>query len=248
MKTLLKVGDLLRQFTAERPEHSVTDLARALGHSVSSTHDLVNGLGRIGLLRKVQRGRYRLGPLVATLSRALEDSSTLIKAARPVLTGLWNDYGETLHLTVEDHGRLLILDSMEGTQALRVSRESLGSQIALHKSPPGMLHLATFSALQLDEYLAHHAQPGGDLRDTEDFRNRLAQISAEGFLAGTITQEQDVVYVSAIIEDHIPSPVAVLALSVPRSRYDAQPRAFRNITMEAVRRISTRLRSDHGWH
>ena len=161
MKTLRKVGNLLRQFTADQPEHSVTGLARAIGNSVSGTHDLVNGLGRIGLLRKVERGRYRLGPLVATLHRALEDSSALIEAARPVLAELWRDYGETLHLTVEDHGRLLVLDSLEGTQALRVSREALGGRVLLHDSPPGLLHLAQFSTLQLDEYLDQHAQPGG---------------------------------------------------------------------------------------
>lgn len=241
MKTLRKVGELLRQFTASQPEHSVTDLARAIGNSVSGTHDLVNGLARIGLLRKVERGRYRLGPLVATLHRALEDSSALIEAARPVMSGLWRDYGETLHMTLVDHGRLLVLDSLEGTQALRVSREAIGPWVALHDSPPGLLHLAYFSAAQLDDYLDHHARPGGPLHDRAKIRERLAAIAQDGFIAGAPTNEPDVICVCAIVHNHIAQPAAVLALAVPRSRHEIQPRAFRNITLEAARRISRRL-------
>jgi len=247
MKTLHKVGNLLRQFTADQPEHSVTDLAHAIGNSVSGTHDLVNGLGRIGLLRKVERGRYRLGPLVATLHRAFEDSSALVEAARPVLAELWRDYGETLHLTLEDHGSLLVLDSLEGTQSLRVSREALGPRVALHDSPPGLLHLAQFSGPQLQEYLDHHAHLVNSAHEREGFLNRLTQIAADGFLAGPPANDPDVICVCAMIHDHIAQPVAVLAFSVPRSRYEVQPRAFRNIILGAARRISQRLRNDDDW-
>ncbi|OOY06049.1 IclR family transcriptional regulator [Thioclava sp. F28-4] len=241
MKTLRKVGELLRQFTAAQPEHSVTDLSRAIGNSVSGTHDLVNGLARIGLLRKVERGRYRLGPLVATLNRAREDSSALTEAARPVLAALWRDYGETLHLTLHDHGRLLVLDALEGTQALRVSREALGSWIALHDSPPGMLHLAQFSPAQLDEYLDRHTRPGSRLEDRARLRAELDALARDGFNAGAPKDEADVICVSALIRDHIAQPVAVLVISVPRSRHEVQPRAFRNIALGAVRTISERL-------
>lgn len=246
MKTLRKVGNLLRQFTAEHPEHSVTDLARAIDNSVSGTHDLVNGLGRIGLLRKVERGRYRLGPLVATLHRAFEDSSPLMQAARPVLAELLRDYGETTYLTMEDHGWLLILETMEGKQALRVSPDMLGTRYALHDSPPGLLHLAQYSAQQIDEYLDYHARPENTfLSNRESLRNRLVEIANDGFLAGSPTNEPDVICVSAVIQNHIEVPVASLVLAVPRSRYEVQPRAFRNIVVEAARRVSQRLQRDH---
>ncbi|OOY28138.1 hypothetical protein BMI90_09675 [Thioclava sp. L04-15] len=244
MKTLRKVGELLRQFTAAQPEHSVTDLSRAIGNSVSGTHDLVNGLARIGMLRKVERGRYRLGPLVATLNRALEDSSALTQAARPVLAGLWHDYGETLHLTLHDHGRLLVLDALEGTQSLRVSRDALGSWIALHDSPAGLLHLAQFSDAQLTEYLERNARPGSRLAERADLAAELEAPRRDGFLAGPMAKEPDVICVSAAIRDHISRPIAVLAMSIPRSRHEVQPRAYRNIALEAARQISIRLGYD----
>ena len=56
MKTLRKVGEILRCFSATQPEHNVSSLARRIGNSVSGTHDLVAGLSQIGLLQKVDRG------------------------------------------------------------------------------------------------------------------------------------------------------------------------------------------------
>ncbi|MBN8998257.1 MAG: helix-turn-helix domain-containing protein [Rhizobiales bacterium] len=244
MKTIRKVGEVLRHFTAMQPEHSVTELSRAMNNSVSGTHDLVDGLAQIGLLRKVERGKYRLGPLVATLYRALEDSSALVEAARPVMDRVAADHGETLHLTMHDHGRLLIVASMEGTRPLRVSRDIIGAWLPLHLSPPGLLHLASFSHVRLEAWLDEHATPGGPIASRSRFRGDLALLSAEGFASGPIDTETDVICCAGQVRDHAGLPVAVLAMSVPRSRYERQPRAFRTVTVEAVSRISRRLGYD----
>lgn len=246
MKTLRKAGELLRIFTAEQPEHSVTDMARAIQNSVSGTHDLVTGLMRIGLLRKVERGRYRLGPLVASLNRVLVDSSPLIGAAQPVLAGLWRDYGETLHLTVQDHDRLVVLDALEGTQGLRVSRDVLGAATPLHDCPPGLIHLSQLSQLQLNEYLQRHKRPGNPLDRLNTLRDRLVQIAQDGFAAGPPGPETDVICVSAEIVDQVSHSGGVLVMSVPRSRHEVQPRAYRNIVTEASQRISDQLEESRG--
>lgn len=243
MKTIRKVGEVLRLFTAATPEHGLSDLARATGHSVSGTHDLVDGLARIGLLRRVERGRYRLGPLVATLNRALQDSSALIEAARPQLAGLWRDYGETVHLTVEDHGRLLVLDALEGTQGLRVSREVLGGGIALHDCAPGRLHLAHYSEAQLADYIERQPWPGTKAREGARLRADLEGLAQADFAAGPPGPEPDVICLGAMIRDHVAQPVAVIAMSVPRSRHEVQPRAYRSLVLGAAREISARL----GW-
>ena len=241
MKTIRKIGELLRNFTATRPQHSVTELSRAIGNSVSGTHDLVDGLAQIGLLRKVERGKYRLGPLVATLYRALEDSSALVEAARPVMDRLAADHGETLHLTMHDHGHLLIVNAIEGNRPLRVSREAIGSAQALHQNPAGLLHLSSFSHARLEAWLDENARPGGPIASRSRFRSDLALLANEGFASGPLGSEPDVVCCASQIRDHAAQPVAVLAMSIPKSRHERQPRAFRTITVEASARISHRL-------
>ncbi|MBU2031492.1 MAG: helix-turn-helix domain-containing protein [Alphaproteobacteria bacterium] len=241
MKTIRKVGEILRCFSATQPEHSVTELSRAIGNSISGTHDLVDALSRIGLLHKTGRGKYRLGPLVASLYRALEDSSPLAEAARPIMARLAADHGETLHLTQHDHGRLLLVEAIEGTRPLRVSRDVVGPWLALHQGPPGLLHLAGFSHAPLEAWLDEHSRPGGPIASRSRFRSDLINIDQEGFTFGPIGDGGEIICVAARVLDHTGRPVAVLSMAVPANRHDRQPRAFRNVTVEAAERISARL-------
>lgn len=244
MKTIRKIGEVLRCFSATQPEHSVTALSRAIGNSTSGTHDLMDGLAAIGLLRKVERGRYRLGPLVATLFRALEDSSALAEAARPVMSRLAADHGETLHLTMHDHGRLLLVEAIEGHRPLRVARSVIGPHLGLHQGPPGLLHLAAFSHARLEAWLDEHARPGGPVASRSRFRSDLTALAQEGFAAGPIEENEDLVCLAAPIFDHAGRQVAVLSMTVPSNRHDRQPRAFRNVTLDGAQRISRRLGYD----
>lgn len=241
MKTIRKLGEVLRCFSASQPEHSVTALSRAIGNSVSGTHDLVEGLAGIGLLRKVDRGRYRLGPLVATLYHALEDSSALVEAARPVMAQLAADHGETLHLTMHDHGQLLLVEAIEGSRALRVASGVIGPHLPLHRAPPGRLHLSAFTPARLAAWLEDESRPGGAITSREGFCADLAALAAEGFAVGPIADDGDLVCLSAEVRDHADRAVAVLSMTVPASRHARQPRAFRSVTVAAARQISARL-------
>lgn len=241
MKAIRKIGDLLRCFSAAEPEHSLSDLARRLGHSTSGTYDLVEGLAEIGLLRKIDRGRYRLGPLVATLYRTLEDSSALLRAAQPVMAKIVADHNETLHLTQHDHGGLLVVEALEGARPLRVARTVIGPHLGLHACPPGLLHLGALSQAQLAEWLDRNAAPGGPVASRAQFQQDLADLAAEGFAIGPVGDHHDLTCLAAQLRDHAGHPVAVLSMTVPCSRHDRQPRAFRNVMAEAARRISAQL-------
>ncbi|VDC22643.1 IclR family transcriptional regulator [Pseudogemmobacter humi] len=241
MKTIRKLGDVLRCFTAEEPEHSVTALSRLTQNSVSGTHDLVDGMAAIGLLHKIQRGRYRLGPLVATLYHTLEDSSVLLGAARPVMARLLADHGETLHLTMHDHGRLLLVEAMDGSRPLNVSPTVIGPHLMLHEAPPGRLHLASFSPARLQAWLDQHSRPGGAVISRERLVADLQRIARDGFDSGPVGEDADLMCLAARVLDHAGRAVAVLSMTVPEGRHARQPRAFRSVTIEAAQQISVRL-------
>lgn len=238
MKSIRKIGQILSLYSAAAPEHGVSEISRSLGVSTSGAHDLVDGLAKIGLLQKVDRGRYRLGPTVASLYHILVDSSALIEAARPVMVKLVEDYGETVHLTVLDQLRIVVADALVGTQTLRVSRAVLGPELAPHFSPAGMLHLSTAGPERLAAYVATHANSRFPLLPKDRWTQQLSDVLQAGYASGPLLNDRDITCCAAQIRNHADIPVAVLSISVPRTRHEIQPRAFRTITMDAAQRIS----------
>lgn len=243
MRSLRKTGQILRLFSVDTPEWSLTEIARALEVSSSGAFDLADGLTKIGLLQRVTRGRYRIGPLAARLGQVLYDSSTLVAAARPVLEGLVADYGETGCVTVLDGGRLTVVEAVEGTRVLRVAGDVLKGKMALHETPVGMLHLATAGETRQVDYALHHAEARPPMLPPARRAEVYRTMADTGFAVGELARERDITAVAATIHTHAGAAFAVLSLCVPRSRHDAQPRAFRTIVTEAAQNITTALRN-----
>ncbi|WP_020039324.1 IclR family transcriptional regulator [Salipiger mucosus] len=239
MKTIRKVGDVLRLFTAETPEHSLSGLARALGASPSGTFDVADGLTEIGLLARVGRGRYRLGPLVATLNAVLEDTAPVAEAAREVMDRLAGEYGETLHLTQQDDGRLLVLATRIGRRTLTVTRDALTPGLALHESAPGCLHLAEMEPAQREAYWRRADAAARRVPMPSD--EALAQMRREGYAAGPLARDDDVVFTAGAIRNHAGLSAGVLSIAVPASRHAREPRAFRSVTLRAAGDVSRSL-------
>lgn len=238
MGTIRKVGDILRLFSENEPEHGLSDIARRMGLSTSGTHDLMDGLCKIGMVQRVARGRYRLGPMIASLYRVLIDTSALVDVARPTLERLVEDYGETVFLTVLDRSRLVVADAIEGNKGLRVSRGLLDRDIEVHETPVGMLHLSVSSKARQDAYFEDHATSRTPLLPPERRYEELELMAKRGFAMGPIATERDVICVAALLRNHTEIPFAALSICVPKSRFDEQPRAFTTIAQTAATRIS----------
>ena len=241
MGTIRKVGDVLRLFSENEPELGLSDIARRMGLSTSGTHDLMDGLRKIGMVQRVARGRYRLGPMIASLYRVLIDTSALVDVARPTLERLVEDYGETVFLTVLDRKRLVVADAIEGNKGLRVSRGLLDRDLDLHETPVGMLHLAVAGAARQAAYFAEQTSARTPLLPPERRDAELEMLAVRGHAMGPIATERDVICVAALLRNHTEIPLAALSICVPKSRFDEQPRAFTTIAQTAAQRISADL-------
>lgn len=235
MKTIRKTGLVLRQFTEKAPEQGLAELARTLELSSSATFDIVNGLTQIGMLTKVARGRYRLGPLIASLHAVLTDTAPVTDAARAVLDRLVADYGETVHLTQLDHGRLLVLDSRPGRRMLNVAPEALSASLALEDSAAGLMHLAAMSKGARDQYRAEHGHCKALHQDA------LERLQETGYCAAPLRPTPDIIVTAAQFHNHAGLPAGVISLAIPKSRYTDEARAFRTITIGAAADITKAL-------
>lgn len=241
MGTIRKVGDVLRLFSENEPELGLSDIARRMQLSTSGTHDLMDGLRKIGMVQRVARGRYRLGPMIASLYRVLIDTSALVDVARPRLEQLVEDYGETVFLTVLDRSRLVVADAIEGRQGLRVARSVMERDIEVHETPVGMLHLSVAGQAQQDAYFEAHARSRTPLLPPDRRQEELDLMALNGWASGPLATERDVICVAALLRNHTNIPFAALSICIPKSRYDKQPRAYTTIAQTAATKVSADL-------
>lgn len=128
---------------ADAPETvGVSSIALNLGIDKSSVSLLMQTLANYGFAEQEPSNRqYRLGPAIVQLSRSLLTKMPLREAAKPFLLNLVQETGECAHLGIHSQGKVLYIDQVESTQALRVNTE-VGFMAPLHCTALGKVLLA----------------------------------------------------------------------------------------------------------
>lgn len=247
MKATERIGRVLALFSPTTPERTTAAVASACGIAHSTAHDLLNGLADSGLLARPAPGRFRLGPGIARLADTLHSSDMLIEAARPVVVKVAENYGETSHVLVMADGHLVSMTSSEGTSAVRVARNAIGHDTPLHATAPGKLLLSALPLAELNRVLSSMelaARTERTVTQKSILRDQIAAIRDNGFAQEIGELDRHMASAAAPVRNLSGVVVAAFALLVPAGRYSEQSRAYRNICLEAARKISARL----GWH
>lgn len=83
-----KVLGVLALYTADRPVWSPERAAKRLSVSLATSYRYFNTLVAAGLLEKLQRNRYVLGPAIIELDRQVREADPVLRQARPVMERL----------------------------------------------------------------------------------------------------------------------------------------------------------------
>lgn len=134
--TIDHAGRRLALFSEDRPEWGVSEAARALNISKTRTHALLSSLAHIGLLRRMETGRYRLGFRVLALSRVLLGHTPWREIAGAEVRVLASRVGGTVTLAAFDGLELVMLLEVpdRGWGAPPISRAA-GQVMLAHRSP-----------------------------------------------------------------------------------------------------------------
>jgi DNA-binding IclR family transcriptional regulator len=106
--TVVRAGQLLDLFSPDTPEWGATAVARELEIAKSQAHELLMSLSEIGLLRRSQRGRYRLGWRALELGRDVLRSQFSDDVA-PLMRRLAQHFGEPVQLVGLDRERPTVI-------------------------------------------------------------------------------------------------------------------------------------------
>ncbi|MGH3326424.1 MAG: IclR family transcriptional regulator [Streptomycetales bacterium] len=217
----------------------VSDAAAELGVARSTAHRLFAMLCYRGFASQHPDRTYGPGLVFYELGLAERPPHDVREMARPHLEWLNELLDETVHLMVLTGAHVTFLDSVETTQALRITTRA-GVVMPAHRTSGGKALLAELAEEELASTF-----PDGPPDDTPfapddmaGFRRALAGVRRRGYGVNVGESERGITAVGACVHDHNGRPVAALTVSAPSVRLPTRrvPQIAKPLR-EAVRRM-----------
>jgi DNA-binding IclR family transcriptional regulator len=122
MSILNSAADVLRCFSEQQTELTLTEIVALRGTPKSSTSRLLNLMREAGFLEISKVGRkYRVATLMLHLSQLYRDKTTLLARAEAVIHDLVEETGHTGYISALDRRDVVGLTGYEGRHVLRVA-------------------------------------------------------------------------------------------------------------------------------
>jgi DNA-binding IclR family transcriptional regulator len=214
-----KAALVLDLFSDEHPHWGPTEVAGALGIAKSTAHALLADLTSVGLTERMACGRYRLGWRTLGLARTMLATSGYLDAAIPAARSLGSYFGETVHVTAWERGRILYVASERppGGVAAPIA------PVAAHLTPPGTVLLAERGEHELDA-------------------DEAERVRRRGYAIGPQRALDGVDCAAAPVRTGDGPATAALALCAPRSRFEARREEYARALAAAAQRMARSVR------
>ena len=235
---------LLKAFSEDDVEISVSALAQKLGVAKSTVHRLAVTLVSEGLLEQSpENQRYRLGIglfALGTLVRRRMDIST---EARPYLFSLREKTGETILLGVPSDGEIMYIYNLESPQALRM-RSDIGIRRPGLTTAVGRAIFAFAPDNLLEHMLAQPiaARTSRTITNPGMLRATLAEVRDQGYAIEDEESEAGIRAIAAPVRRAGGFVVGAVGIAGPSQRLSLDAlKAFVAPLLEAAAAISVRL-------
>jgi IclR family pca regulon transcriptional regulator len=178
---------ILAAFSPTQPSLGVSELAREVGLSRSTTHRYMSTLTRLGYLQQDPASRrYRLGPRVLDLGFSAINSMELRVISSPYLQRLSDDTGFTVNMAILDGGDILYVERCRSARAGQREIDlnlHVGSRLPAYCTSMGKVLLAYLPddrrAAVLDEAQLGRRGPN-TLTDRRALEAELARVRGHG--------------------------------------------------------------------
>jgi DNA-binding IclR family transcriptional regulator len=221
VKSVKRAIDLLRTFSLEEPELSVTDLSRRLGVHKSTISRLLSTLEEGGLVnRNPETGRYRLGVGLIELAGLVVLHADLRRIARPALSQLAQLTQETVNLAVREGDEAINVEHVAPSGRRILNIGWVGRRTPLHASSTGKILLAYLPKEEWSALLHQPLTPFTEytITDLVALQQELAQVRRRGYATGLEELEIGLNAVAAPVRDHYNRLIAAISTAGPTNR------------------------------
>jgi DNA-binding IclR family transcriptional regulator len=202
----------------------VNELARRIGVNPSTASRLLGTLESGGLVERSPGGPYRLGLKLVALSDRVLGQLDVREEARPGLTWLAQETGETATLSVPGGGEAITVDFVPSPFSV-VSLARLGRPSVAHATAVGKVMLAFgFDGLALDPSAELTAFTERTITDAAVLTTELKAVRAAGIAEAVGEREPDLNALAAPVIGRGGELVGILGLQGPAARLPASTR------------------------
>lgn len=230
----------------DAPSLAVRESAELLGVAPSTAHRLLTTMQASGfVVQDPATRRYSAGPALVAVALASLQRIDVGRVARPHLVALAAELRETVSLGVAEGTTIRFIDSVEGTEVVRVSSRT-GVTVPAHSSAAGKVLLA---ALGRDELLRLYPVTRLQRRTRRTIASRtlllkeLEQVRRLGYATSLEESSEGLASVAVGVGDVRGRVIAALTVSVPAERLEA--RRTERIVL-AARRRAGRIEAELG--
>lgn len=202
-------------------EAGLPELAAALNLHKTTAHRIAQVLESRGLLRRgPNSNRYRLGLHLYDLGCRALDQVNLCDEARPIMTRVAFEVGETTHLAVLDRAEVLYIERVEAQRSLTMGSK-LGARNPVHCTALGKAILAWSPEAEVDQILAGRrleARTRNTITSALSLKRELGRIRERGFAIDDEEIEAGIRCISAPVLNPMNRAVAAISVSGPAAR------------------------------
>ena len=224
-----KVLNLLLQFSAERTELSVPEMAKLIGSTTPSTYRYLALLKELDLLEEGKPGHYHPTARVIPLARAAQLSNPLARIAGPMLREASDAIGETVMLQQLAGDNVVCIELAECDRPMRFTIQR-GRSTPLGRGASGKMALALCPAETRERLLPPHLS-----------HDQLDTYLAQGF-ATSNSEIDEGVWACSVPVITTQKNLCVLTSAGPESRI---PEEHKALTRQALNESAQKIREKY---
>lgn len=235
---------LMKAFSDERSEMGISALAEHLGLAKSTVHRLASTLVEAGMLEQNREtGKYHLGLAVFEMGSLVRRKIDISFEAKPWLMTLREQTGETVDLSILDHGGVVCVNFLESQKVNRIS-SGIGLRKPIHCTAEGKALIAFQPAAAIERLIASKLErrTPRTMVDPATLQDELARIRSRGYATDDEEYEVGVRGIAAPIRDDGGNSVAAVGVTGPTQRLTkSRLQALTGYVSDAAQAISLRL-------
>ena len=232
--------DILELLSESTEGHTLNQLSKALGRSVSQIFRMVVILHRRGYIQVDENDRYSLTLKTFRLAHRHSPVKQLTRASLPLLNELTQRAQQSCHLSIHEGGQVVVVAQVDSPDRWSFGLKT-GSLMGLTDTSSGHVLLAYQDEAERTRMLGNHVKVEGELRmDPGQLLSLLAEVRARGCSVMPSIQTQGVTNIAFPVRG--PNQRVVAAINVPYiTRIDGARRPTIEQVKMALADICTRL-------